>query len=650
MPHHPSAPATDTPPSTRLIGAILGLFVLLALIKLALALGLDLFGDEAFYRRSAERLAIGFSNLPVMTALWVHIGTALAGDTAIGIRLLFYTASLVIPWAVFWLATPVVGRRDAWFAAALAMLLPLSFFLGVLATPDVPMLLFGLFGLGAFERATRTGKTGWWLATGVLFGLGLSSHYRFVVIPAAAFLYLLFSPVGRAYWMQAKLWLAVLLMLAGLAPLLMFNFQHDFEPLAYQFLRRHPWQFNTKGLREILEQAAVTTPILYAFFLMTLVSLIRRALRGDDRAALFAWIGGVYIVGFTVLAPFSGRDMVHLHWPLPAYLVLAVMVPGVLRGWVRKGRHWRSWLATLVPLTGLLGVTGVVLYIGAGLVMDRAHPWFSDNAFPMDMSGWREIGARSQQALDGPADDVDVILADNYVLAAQLEFALDTPLKIHVLDDARARKHGTAYQHRIWALDAPALAQQQPGADALVVVDFNYHPRRERGALLRRVCGMFDRLQPLGELGLYGYKKRFLLFRGIELKPAAAWRSTDASDCPLPSQALLGAPSAKATVSGVTHITGLAINDSVGVRQVDILLDGQHLGTAQYGNAFSDLSRAFPGSTDPQRPNIGFHLAWDSRQATAGAHTLSVRVTDNNSTTRELIQRRVFVDHNGPDE
>src|SRR5271166_3393679 len=60
----------------------------LTLIRLSLTAVVPLAPDEAYYWVWSRALAPGYLDHPPMVALWIRAGSALAGDTALGIRLL----------------------------------------------------------------------------------------------------------------------------------------------------------------------------------------------------------------------------------------------------------------------------------------------------------------------------------------------------------------------------------------------------------------------------------------------------------------------------------------------------------------------------------------------------------------------------------
>ena len=132
-----------------------------------------------------------------------------------------------MPLVVYWLSLPVTDKRQAMESAALALCIPLGGFLGLLAVPDVPLLFFGLFSIGFFERALRTNQLRYWIGTGVFVALGFSTHYRFFLYPAAAVLFLIIFKSERKQWQNPKFWLTVCLASVGLLPIIWFNFENQ---------------------------------------------------------------------------------------------------------------------------------------------------------------------------------------------------------------------------------------------------------------------------------------------------------------------------------------------------------------------------------------------------------------------------------------
>jgi hypothetical protein len=100
----------------------------------------------------------------------------------------------------------------------------------------------------------------------------------------------------------------------------------------------------------------------------------------------------------------------------------------------------------------------------------------------------------------------------------------------------------------------------------------------------------------------------------------------------------LDEPRASATVGQVVAMAGWAI-DNVAVDRVEVFLDGNPLGTAQYGLGRPDVAKAYPGL--PASPNFGFTFQFGTEQYTRGPHEIRVRLIDRAGNTQMLPSRGV---------
>ena len=454
---------------------------------------------------------LAYADHPFMAAMLMRAGHELLGVSTLGARASFLVLGALFPVLVVCLARPQVGSRDAWAAAGLSLVAPATASLGLLAIPDVPLLFFAGTALLAFERATRTGGTGWWLLAGLAMALGLASHLRFVLTPLAFLLYLLATPGGRAWWRRPGPWWMAAVALPGLLPVLVHNLRVGFGPIRYQVIDRHGDALDLAALADhVLEQAIAVTPLLYGALLLVLVRLVRRWREGDDRAALFALYAGLHVGVYLLASPIADPRHAQLHWPAPGYLPLLVFAPALLRDFVRRRPSpRRRLLVALVPATGAL-VTGMLL---AELVV----PGLDWSGAKRPFQGWKEIAAETRRQLDAwPGPRPVTVAADNYKLAGNLEFALGDEARVYVLDHRKNHKHGRAPQFALWQVDEAGLRAR--GGDALVVVQRRELSRRRWRRWRAHLAELFEELTPLGEIVAPGpagdRPNRVLFFRG----------------------------------------------------------------------------------------------------------------------------------------
>ena len=124
---------------SRLTAIVALLYLTVQGIKFYLAVRLDLHSDEAFYWLESQHLAISYSDVPFLTPLLIKAGTLVAGATTLGVRLPFLILGALLPFAVYFVAQPVVGAFNAKISVFFFLLMPMLSTLGLVAVPDVPL-------------------------------------------------------------------------------------------------------------------------------------------------------------------------------------------------------------------------------------------------------------------------------------------------------------------------------------------------------------------------------------------------------------------------------------------------------------------------------------------------------------------------------
>ena len=383
----------------------------------------------------------------------VRAGCALFGDTTFGVRFWFLVLGALVPVGVFAIARPLVGPRDARLAAALTLVLPSTASLGLVATPDTPMLLLALAFAAAGVRAVERGATGAWVAAGVAGMAGVATHYRFSIVLAAGLGALLLSPRRDALRTRGP-WLTAGLVSLGVVPTVVFNAQTDFVPLGYYFEGRHGVSFSLGAFGEfVVLQLLAVTPALFAAFVAIALAAVRRP-------SADGWLVRACVILFAfyvVASPFEDSGLPRLHWTLPAFAPLLVFLPTWLRAQRAAGRRWWPGLAVVLG--------PIVVAFGLGeLGTDR----YRLSTLKWNFTAWTELGDAVEKRL--AADDPpDVIVAGSYRIGAQIDFALRGRMPVYVVDHPVNHSHGRALQASLWARGEDALRAHGPGRALFVI-------------------------------------------------------------------------------------------------------------------------------------------------------------------------------------
>ncbi len=476
-------------------------------MKIVLAAQLAPFGDEAWYWQESRHLAWGYSDLPPLTAWLVAAGQALFGHGTLAMRAPFLALGALLPLLIVRIAGRVSGPGDGWRAGLLALGLPLLGTLGIFALPDVPLTFASALALDAVERAARTRRMRDWTVLGAALAFAWLAHYRAAMLLAAGLAFLALMPRGRALWRDSGLWLALAIMGLGIVPSLVFNATHAWAALDFQFVQRNPWHFHADALVQPLEQALVCTPLFYGLLLW---ALWRTWKRRDDQAPwdLLLCCAAVPILVYFVLGLFADDTRFRAHWPLPGYLPLLLLLPGLQREF-RIARGLRVSAFALLALGSALALG----YLGMAAIPGGADALAKMKAFPQQFVGWREAANETKALISQPRFANAALVADNFMLAAELDFALHGARPVYTLDHPINAKHGRAPQLAIWRRDEAGLRALGAGHPLLLVVEPGARRERERAAWLDTLCSRVGDLVPVARLDSYAGRKRYRWYR-----------------------------------------------------------------------------------------------------------------------------------------
>jgi 4-amino-4-deoxy-L-arabinose transferase-like glycosyltransferase len=232
---HPAKPDSS---ALRQLPWVAVLIVGMTALRLIYAGMTDLRTDEAYYWTWSKENVLTFLDHPPMIAWFIRIGTAIFGDTNLGVRLGGIVAMLVTQL----LLADIVRRvtHDV-RAVVLAVLMPeAALYYGLLmakVSPDVALIPFAVAMIWALVRLNQSGDGRWWLAAGVFAGLSLLSKFTcLMLLPAVAAFMLV--PAWRRRWLSSPYpWAAALIALALFLPVLIWNAGHDWASFRFQLVR-----------------------------------------------------------------------------------------------------------------------------------------------------------------------------------------------------------------------------------------------------------------------------------------------------------------------------------------------------------------------------------------------------------------------------
>ena len=599
-----------------------------------LALLLDLYSDEVFYWQASAHPALAYSDLPFLTSLLVGIGASLDPGNPFAARILFLMMGSCIPFLIYWLSMPITGKQQAFESAALSLCLPLLGSIGLLAVPDVPLIFLGILSVGFFERALRTNQFKFWLATGLFVSLGFCTHYRFILYPAGAILFLLFFKPARKQWENPLLWLSFAVASSGLIPIIWFNTTHELDSAMFYFVDRHPWEFQPSGLLHILKQAGVVSPPLYLLFLVTIYLLYSKTRKEENQAAaLFFSLALTNLLVYFLLAPWTDTTSTTIHWPLSGYIPLIVFLPESLRWTYNQIRmSWNpkaaNFIVALILVSGLLGTFIALLGIGSQAFQAPLQNITGTGILSTKMAGWKEFSEKTRTILETKFTGIQpIVVTDNYYTAAQIEFS-GLSQRVYTIDHDKAVNDGRLRQYQIWEKHEAHL-NQKVSETALFITENSTLTTIDKQRVMEVMCRHSNNLHFVEEFSLFNGDKSFSYYIAQELIDSEHPSTIKASQCPYPARAWIDSPEPNQQLNDIFTISGWAYNEDVGLKEVQIILNHKAIANVTYGELRADVVEAMQVKTDPNAPGLGFKVEVDTRTFQNGLYELELNLVNN---------------------
>ncbi|MGF6312446.1 4-amino-4-deoxy-L-arabinose transferase-like glycosyltransferase [Bradyrhizobium sp. i1.8.4] len=229
-------PARSHAPDWR---GVIAVIVAMTAMRLVYAHALDLRTDEAYYWTWSKENVLSFLDHPPMVAWFIRFGTAILGDTNLGVRL----GGIVAMLATQLLLADIVRRVTAnnVRAVMLALLLPdAALYYGLLmakVAPDTALIPFSVAMLWSLVRLAQSNDGRWWLAAGLFAGLSLLSKFTAIMFAPAVLAFAL-VPDWRWRWLRSPYpYLAALIAVIVFSPVLIWNAEHDWASFRFQAVR-----------------------------------------------------------------------------------------------------------------------------------------------------------------------------------------------------------------------------------------------------------------------------------------------------------------------------------------------------------------------------------------------------------------------------
>jgi 4-amino-4-deoxy-L-arabinose transferase-like glycosyltransferase len=396
---HLSPAKTDSAALRQLTVAIV-LIAAMTALRIVYANLIDLRTDEAYYWTWSKEHVLSFLDHPPMIAWFIRFGTAIFGDTNLGVRFAGILAMLVTQLLLADLVRRVTHDIRA---VVIAVLMPeAALYYGLLmakVAPDIALIPFAVAMVWALVRLNESNDPRWWLAAGVFAGLALLSKFTVVMMLPAVVAFALVPDWRRRWLLSPYPWCAALIAVVLFLPVLIWNAQHDWASFKFQFVRAAAThELSGRTVADYIGlQFGLVGFVLLPVVLSGLVLTARRGYLAREPVAI--------LLSTSVLVPFLyffwksltlrvGDTWPMFMWPVgfAAAAINIAMLP-------REG--WPAWMirstirwAYIAIASGMVMVVLVFLYY-------VASPWnFIGHADPIGgEAGYEQVVARAEAEL-----------------------------------------------------------------------------------------------------------------------------------------------------------------------------------------------------------------------------------------------------------
>lgn len=376
--------------------------------RLVLSAVLGLGQGESYYVATARHLDLSYFDQPPLF-LWLTWATmTLTGtEDAVVLRLPFVLMFAGTTWLMFRLTARLFGLQAGLWAAVTLNLSPVfTVTTAGWVQPDGPLMLLWMAGAYCLvriyfdHRLRHLGR--WWLALGVLLGLGLLAKYHAAFLVFGAGLFALTGAGRRTRITLGPACAAMTVAAVLFLPVLAWNYQHDWASFLFQGGRG--LQFHGLRLDWLLLSIGGQAAWLAPWIWLPLVWLLARGLArmpGDDKRRFLVCLAIGPIALFTVVALWAPLGF-HFHWQAPGYLMLFPLLGQAVAGSLRH-RSVRWWLGGSAAAT-VVAVVLLASHAATGWMQAVVPGLFSAGDPTLEALEWRELrpALEKMRLLDRP--------------------------------------------------------------------------------------------------------------------------------------------------------------------------------------------------------------------------------------------------------
>jgi hypothetical protein len=402
--------------------------------------------DEAYYTLYARHLDWSYFDHPPLVAYTTGFGMWLTGITnQFTIRIggvILYTFTLLF----FYLTShKLFGLATARLSLAIVSTIPIfQIIFGIFTLPDVPLMFFWtvtlwlcaheFFGDETASEYQPTPRVAW---IGLMVGMATLGKYHGFLLGACLVLFVLFTPKYWRIFRSPYLLISAILFAVAIAPILIWNYQHDWVSIRFQSNRAVPISgYNVLDLLLVfLVSCAYLFPSLgFPLWWISLRSLQRQFTNDpqvrDEKYRFILWVSIPIFLGFTLM---GGYRQVLPSWHMPGFYGAVLIMGNQMT--IAQSKHpqfIRNWLWGS-GVTILLLITIALAHITLGIVQKGSQYAIAGGFWEVKDDPSTQIfdlqqvtdAFRNDPVLRQALAETDFVFSNNFFVSGQLGMAIE---------------------------------------------------------------------------------------------------------------------------------------------------------------------------------------------------------------------------------
>ncbi len=379
----------------------------------------ELVEDESYYRLWSKHLDWSYYSKGPLIAWTIAFGTAVIGDTVLGIRWLSVLLSAVTGWMLFQLGTRLWNERVGFWAVVIAVTLPLYAIGSVLMTIDPLSVFFWVLAAHFFLNTIEGNRSLQWIACGLAVGFGFLAKFVNAIELLCFLLFLLSDSQKRALLLKKGFYLLLIAFAICMIPVFYWNAAHGWITATHlqergALTREFTIQWKETG-QFLYMQAVVISPFYFLGMLSIALSSLGLLLNStpENRSRRFAL--ALFLPIFLFYFLLSLNDSGEANWTATG---LAGGILLLASYFSEESKSLRKRIFMGIAL-GLALIEMILLHDAYGLgIKFKGDP-------ANRLRGWSDLA----QKVESFREPQDLIIGNKYQTASILSFYLpDRPV------------------------------------------------------------------------------------------------------------------------------------------------------------------------------------------------------------------------------